>query len=116
MNVEKNWASTAGGVLSIIAGVIHLCERLAIGILFDRFAPELPNLPFASIWIIVVPLLIPAIISIVGGIFAIRKRIWGLALAGSICAISAPISGFIGVAATVLIAISKKEFDCTIGR
>jgi hypothetical protein len=111
VSVERMWMSTAGGVLSIIAGIIHLSEWLTIGIVFDRFASDLPELPVASMWVIVLPLVITAIVSIIGGIFAIRKRIWGLALAGSICAISGPITGFLGVTATVLMAISKHEFN-----
>jgi hypothetical protein len=110
MSVEKTWASTAGGVLGIIAGIIHAVTGLITGVLYLRFADKLPELP-VSIWIMVLPLLILAVISIAGGICAVRKKAWGLALAGSICAISAPISGFIGIAATVLISISKNEFD-----
>lgn len=110
MSIDKKWASTAGGVLSIIAGAIHMVSSLISGILFHRFVDKLPELP-VSIWIIVLPFMVLAIISITGGIFALRKKAWGLALAGSICAISGPISGFIGIAATVFISISKNEFE-----
>jgi hypothetical protein len=49
------------------------------------------------------------IIAIVGGIYAIRRRKWGLALAGSILAV--PGIPPAGVFALVLIAMSKKEFN-----
>ena len=50
------------------------------------------------------------ITAIVGGIFAIRRRIWGLALAGSICATLSLFTWYLGVAATVLMFLAQKEF------
>ena len=41
------------------------------------------------------PSLVLGIIAILGGIYALRRRIWGLALAGSICALS-PLGLFLG--------------------
>ena len=56
-----------------------------------------------------IPSLIIAILALVGGIFAVQRKQWGLALAGSIAAI---LSLFpLGIASTVLTAISKEEFE-----
>ena len=66
------WKPTAAGILDIVAGVIWiviggivLADDIALGVSFS----------------------VVAIFAIIGGIFAIRRRIWGLALAGSICAL-----------------------------
>jgi hypothetical protein len=59
--------------------------------------------------LIAIPLLCLNILAIVGGIYAIRRKGWGLALAGGICSIFP--SQVLGVLAVVFIAISRKEFD-----
>jgi len=46
----------------------------------------------------------------VGGIYALQRKIWGLALAGSIAAFFSP-SWVLGVAAIVFTALSKNEFE-----
>jgi hypothetical protein len=52
--------------------------------------------------------LVGIILSIAGGVFALRRRVWGGALAGSIGAlICVPI---LGIAAIILTAISKRSF------
>ncbi|MCJ7670387.1 MAG: hypothetical protein MUO61_07755 [Dehalococcoidia bacterium] len=58
--MERTWMPTTAGILCIIAGAISVIS----GIVFA-------------------PLIIVGIIAIVGGIYALRRRIWGLALAGS---------------------------------
>jgi hypothetical protein len=49
------------------------------------------------------------ILAIVGGIYALQRKIWGLALAGSIAAFFP--SWILGIAAIVLTALSKNEFE-----
>ncbi len=118
---QNTWMPTAGGVLNIIAGALGLLGsilRLCLfGGLFSSFLPEIfhdGGGPFLHVWgsiliIISVIYLIANIISLVGGIFALQKKHWGWALAGSICAV---ISSFVmGVVALVFIVISKKEFE-----
>jgi len=78
--MERTWKPTAAGILCIIAGIISVIPAIAFALLFARIGVG---------WLgaIGVPLIIPipGIIAIVGGIYALRRRIWGLALAGSIC-------------------------------
>jgi len=52
--------------------------------------------------------LVFGIISLVGGIQAIRRKAWGLALAGSILAI--PASAVLGILATIFVSLGKQEF------
>jgi hypothetical protein len=105
-NFERHWKAIAGGTLSIIAGIFHLFEWLAVAILLNRLIGSSTT----TTWILVTPLLILAIIAIIGGAFALKKRFWGLALAGAICAIFSPVTWIMGVTATVFISISKYEF------
>jgi len=58
------------------------------------------------------------LIAIVGGIFALRRRVWGLALAGAICALfpfhpygSLIWTPVIGILAILFVALSKNEFS-----
>lgn len=48
------------------------------------------------------------IISLVGGIQAIRRKVWGLALAGSILAI--PSSFILGLLSIIFVSLGKREF------
>ena len=48
------------------------------------------------------------VLAVVGGIYALQRRNWGLALTGAIIA-TLPFS-LLGVAAIVLLALSKEEF------
>ena len=92
MNIERPW-NLAGGILSIIAGSLHLAGWLAVGIIFNGlattgyFGEDAPLISSANIWIVVLPFLILAVVAITGGIFALNGKYWSLALTGAICAI-----------------------------
>jgi hypothetical protein len=49
-------------------------------------------------------------IAIVGGILALERKIWWLALVGAICAIIGT-AGILGVLAIIFIALGKREFS-----
>ena len=72
---ERTWKPTAAGILCIVAGTIGVLSGIVV--VFHRAALY----PFG--FLIIVPIV--AIVPIVGGIYALRKQNWGLALAGSIC-------------------------------
>ena len=97
----KTWKPIAAGILSIISGTFIVWYRLS----------ELIRVGSSPVGIIL------GLIAIVGGIFAIRRRAWGLALAGAICAIVPPHPwGFLiwtpilGILAVVFVVSSKSEF------
>jgi hypothetical protein len=79
-DTERTWKPTAAGILCIIAGITAVMPAMAvmaIAILGGSFPP-----------IFIIPailLLVSGIMSIVGGIYALRRRRWELARAGSIC-------------------------------
>jgi len=52
------------------------------------------------------------IVAIVGGICALRRTAWGLALAGSICAVVGPsFIPVLGVLAITFVSLGKGEFE-----
>ena len=98
----KTWKPTAAGILSIISGTFIVWYRLS----------ELIRIGSSLVGIML------GLIAIVGGIFAIRRRVWGLALAGAICSIVPPHPwGFLiwtpvlGILAVVFVVSSKSEFS-----
>jgi hypothetical protein len=56
------------------------------------------------------PKIVLGIIAIVGGIYAIRKRAWGMALAGAICVLLIPPPFILGILAIVFITMDNDEF------
>ncbi len=59
--------------------------------------------------IIIIPLALLGILAIVGGIYALRRKNFGMTVTGSISAFQ-PFS-FLGLASTILIAMPKDEFE-----
>lgn len=116
----QTWMPTAAGILSIISGTIGLIGiafLIAFGATFgEEIARDVLTsigflqtvLPLRIIGFISIPLFIISMVAIIGGIYAIQRKIWGLALAGAICAIVP--AQLLGILSVVFIAISKKEF------
>jgi hypothetical protein len=85
---------TAAGVLSIIGGVV----AIIIGVVAGGFGDV--GEVMAIFW--------PAgVVAIVGGVFAISRRLWKLALAGAICSL---VVFPVGIPATILVSLSRREF------
>jgi len=122
---------TAGGVLSIVAGIYLIVVGVSVAVrlmLASDISPEgvrlwhevmcySPFFPFLVYWpsyrwvIIGGCVGILGIVAIAGGISAIRRKRFGLALAGAICAI---LSGPLGILAVVFIALRKSEFGAKV--
>ena len=126
-SVQKTWKPTVAGILNIIAGVLSLLGAIGVIIGIIVFV-SVGGAPFlADMWgdlahlgiglnfliiILVIVAIFSAIVGILpllGGIYALQRKKWGLALAGSIAAIfgSTPL----GIAATIFTALSKDEFE-----
>jgi uncharacterized OB-fold protein len=97
----------AAGILSIIAGAIGLIIGITVAALVETVGALTG---FWGLGAIGAPLIVIGIISIVGGVFALQRRIWGLALAGAICALMWPVTG-LGIPAIIFVALSKNEFE-----
>jgi len=117
---SRRWMPTAGGVLNIVSGGIGLLNSLVvcavvivsrIDLSFFDFKGEFGLLVaiFAIYFAYGAVTFILGIISIVGGVYSLKRRHWGWALAGSIC--SAFPFTITGVPALVFIIMGKKEFS-----
>ena len=118
---------TAGGVLSIVAGALEVIGAMIIGVLTigirilvrlalipehtsDWFEHVMPCIPVIPMWLIIVgvPLFALGTVAIVGGVSALRRKSFGLSLAGAICALP---SNILGILAIIFVSVSKKEFE-----
>jgi RNA polymerase subunit RPABC4/transcription elongation factor Spt4 len=104
-------AMTGGGWMPVTAGVLDLIVGVAaLGGLATFFIGGLGALVGA-------PIIILSIIAIIGGVFAIRKRAWGFALAAAICGFIIGLPLFIapaillGIPAIVFTALGKEKFE-----
>ena len=106
-----------GGVLELTAGGILLAvvRNVMIGGPLPS-VPHIPWMPDLEIWLVFFPtrfiivgilILVLGVIAIMGGISAIRRKSFGLSLAGAIAAIP---SIFLGVLAIIFVSVSKKDF------
>lgn len=116
--MEKTWKPTTAGVLSIVAGGLTLFALLALLAFFPATAVTSHMHPYMPAWpvgigyvmiLIALPLVLCAAVAIAGGIFALKRRLWGLALAGAICAVFSP-AGILGVLAVIFVAMGRSEF------
>jgi hypothetical protein len=114
---QRTWKPTTGGILSIIAGAINLfiaiilvsVSRYDIWEYTRRFRDAMG---FERMGIALgIILIILAIAAIVGGIFAILRRIWGLSLAGAICSLVPHPGMILGIPALIFVSMSRDEFD-----
>ena len=122
---------SAGGILCIISGitqVINVASALIV-ISPESWPTQLPYVLSQSFlrygfwqsgvyglegWVLVlfvVCAVVLGIVSIVGGISAIRRKRFGLSLAGAICAVP---SGILGTMAVVFVGLGKREFKAKV--
>jgi hypothetical protein len=120
----KTWKATTAGILSIISGC--LSGLVSIGLIivicaFGSFSPMIMDFlqpedaPFimAILLPIMVVVLILSVVStvfpIIGGVYALQRRRWGWALAGSIIAIFRTF--VLGILSIIFVAMAKDEFE-----
>jgi RNA polymerase subunit RPABC4/transcription elongation factor Spt4 len=94
VGVEQTWKPTIAGALTISAGAIGL----AFGSVFVTQSP---------LFVVGLVAIIISTVALAGGVCAATRRVWDLALAGSICSIWC----WLGIPAIVFVALSKQEFS-----
>ena len=108
----------AAGVLEIVSGALGLLifvglliASIAVGTTAGDITGWIPGMGIAmsTLTIFAVVALATASFAVVGGVFALQRKKWGWALAGSICAL-VPLF-VLGVASVVLTAVSRDEFE-----
>jgi hypothetical protein len=116
----KTWMPKVAGILSIVAGGLSLLfvilGVLGVGLFFSSgylYGYDTRGVhSLAGVWVaIFLPVFIISAVAVAGGVFALQRRLWGLALAGAICAFLTGWAWALGIAAIVLVAMSKHEFD-----
>ena len=115
---QNQWMPVVAGILTLIAGGTKLLAFFGFLIALV-FVPagsysswdNAPHMMWSANWMIafMVPLLVLGILAIIGGIFMLQRRMWGMALVGGIAALIP--NSLLGIAALVFIAISKDQFD-----
>ena len=124
--METTWKPTTAGILTIIAGALNLAMGiLSVTAMRGAVWPSMGHPWFGGMgygmmgygmmgmsWLgaIGISLIVLGVISVIGGIFALQRRVWGLALAGAICALFPPPLIVLGILSTIFLALSRKEF------
>lgn len=108
----RTWKSTTAGILTILAAIIGIF-LVRVLIIYSGWYGQPTRLFPGSILMTVdessfVIELAFGVVAIAGGICALTRKFWGLALVGSICSFIClwPL----GVLAIIFTAVSKKEF------
>jgi hypothetical protein len=104
--MQKTWKPTVGGILAIIAGAFQVIVGIVIAAL-GGIGGWFIGMGWLSV--IGAPLIVLGIVAIVGGIYALKRNTWGLALAGSICALVGPWF-LLGILAIIFVSLGKGEF------
>ena len=119
--MERTWKPTTAGVLNIISGAFGI----AIGIFLILLPFGFSGLIMRSVDIEMIigafgvtadiltiagtGTLVFGIVVLAGGIYALKRRRWGLALAGSILALGP--GNILGLLAIIFVSLGKKEFE-----
>ena len=105
----KAWKPAVAGILSILVGAF-ICQ-FQTGKAVHAHSLTWPLAIGATVTDAI------GVLAILGGISALRRRVWGLALAGAICAVFPPHfygsliwTPGLGLLAVALVVLSKKEF------
>jgi hypothetical protein len=119
--MQRTWKPTAAGILCIIAAIICIAlvvlSVLLIGVfqLFWIFGAspgqEIPGGDVVNG--ILIGGGIVSIAAIAGAVCCFKRRLWGLALAGAICALVG--FGVLGMLAITFISLSRSEFKSGTG-
>ncbi len=105
------------GVMNITIGSINLLGVSGVGIAIaviwsDQYWIDWTAL--TVLWIVLVVLLIFGLPSLIGGIYAIQRKNWAIALIGSIASFITWSWGIIGLIPLILVILSKDEFGACI--
>jgi len=108
--MEKTKKVTAAGIMNIISG----CYGIGIGASF-AFSGGLAGQMYGlgeTLSAIGGGLIGLGVVALIGGIFALMRKVWGLALAGSILAIPLlPVGTVLGIISLVFVSKRKSEFS-----
>jgi hypothetical protein len=119
--MKLTWKPIMAGILDIVAGAIGMVGSVYFVVLSSLFRTihETMGLDpavilqteqlIAKLFAVPFVLMFIGIISIIGGVYALQRRIWGLALAGAIC--SCIVFPFFGLPSIIITALARDEFN-----
>jgi hypothetical protein len=105
--VDRGWYLSAGGGCSIWAGLFLIFSGVAL-VVSESDISYLVSEVFPTY--MGVPLIVLGIIAIVGGVSALRRKSFGLSLAGAICGLPSPF-WLLAILAVIFVARGKREFE-----
>jgi len=116
--MNRTFLPVAAGIICIVVGALSLIGGFLMSLFFSIMSTtsywdgsinsENVN---AVVWALFSPYFIICVLAITGGILALRRKLWGFALAGAICSLLTWWAWMAGVAAIVLVVLSRKEFN-----
>ena len=105
--MERTWKGTTAGILTIIGGICGIAIGAIVATVGSAFMLGIPGLEMIAG--IGGGMIATGVIALIGGIFALRRKAWGFALAGAILALFPIIP--LGVLAIIFVAMGKNEFS-----
>lgn len=108
--MARTWKSTTAGILTIISG----CYGVGMGAWIIAWGGIMS--PLAEVaGIYALPgggAIALGIVALIGGIHALKRKVWGFALTAAILAVPLfPIGTVLGILAIIFVSLAKKEFD-----
>ena len=114
--MERTWKPTTAGILSIISGCIGIGIGIYVAVLGEVIGgmAGLAGMGGLTGLIGIIGMLGGAaiglgVVTLIGGIFTLRRKVWGFALASAILAIFC--GGVLGILATIFVSMGRKEFS-----
>jgi hypothetical protein len=116
--MRKTVMPATAGTLSILAGAANMLVAflLFIGMLVIQGAIGFVAIPFwvpvnvpVVLFLLSIPFIAAGALALVGGIYAVQRKKWGLALAGSVAAFFP--CGIFGLVSVILLVLSGDEFE-----
>lgn len=104
--MERTWKGTTAGILTIIGGICGIAIGATVATLGTAFMLGIPGVEMIAG--IGGGMIATGVIALIGGIFALRRKAWGFALAGAILALFPIIP--LGVLSIIFVSMAKKEF------
>jgi hypothetical protein len=112
----RTWKPVVAGILAIVGGFSTAGWLLGVYVLVAIFSSlgDRPFNPSSALGLlglaVVCVLLALPVLAVAGGISAIQRKRWSLALAGSITSCFNPL-WFLGIAAIIFTVLSAEEFE-----
>ena len=104
--MERTWKGTTAGILTIIGGIFGIGAGAVFAALGTAFLAGIPGMELmAGIGAGIIGI---GVVALIAGIFTLRRKSWGFALAGAILALFPIIP--LGVLAIIFVSMGKNEF------